>query len=198
VNDDEKTLANHLNSKIFNLALFDCLEFGEAEFETIQQLKRAHSTFPVLIVASNIDKHFGEQLSFLADVHMLLKPITEKSLIGLIRKLLVAHRVPKQVYQRFNTNQIAQMEALSNGDNILSSMYNLSKGGAYCEYEGQDPISVGDLLRLKVVLDETQKEYTFNAKVVWTTTKGRFTGRFGCGFKFVSAKDTYRSMLSRA
>src|SRR5690606_24744522 len=123
-----------------------------------------------------------DRLHYMPDVHLLAEPYYEKNLIGIVRKLLISKRVPKQMYRRFNTNQIAEVEELSSGASVLTSMYNLSKGGAYCEFEAADSLSVGDYIRMKVAIPDTNSEYTFNAKVVWTTPKGRFSGRFGCGF----------------
>lgn len=194
---DEIGLKAQLDSRVFNLAILNLMDFSSHGMHLVHLLKRSNYSFPVLIMSEKIEAGFQEDLRYLQDVHLLMRPATEKAIVGLVRKLLVAHRVPKQLYRRFNTNQIAQMEALTTGDSILTSMYNLSKGGAYCEYDGQAPMSVGDLFRLKVYLSDTDSEYVFNAKVVWTTTKGRFSGRFGCGFKFVSAKDTYKSLVGR-
>lgn len=188
---DSQSLQVNLESRVFSLCIIDSGKFGPHEMQIVLNLRQSHG-FPILVLTAEISADLQNELAFYHDVHLLMKPMTENGLLGLVRKLLVAHRVPKQVYRRFNTNQIAEVEALSSGDCILTSLYNLSKGGAYCEYDGQAPMSVGDILRLKVFLNDTNSEYTFNAKVVWTTNKGRFSGRFGCGFKFVSGRGTYR------
>src|SRR5690606_34559234 len=109
-----------------------------------------------------------------------------------------SRRVPKQLYPRFNTNQIAEIETLEDGGNLLTSMYNLSKGGAYCEFDSPTPVTVGDMVRVRIHLDEKNSDYAINAKVIWTTAKGRFSGRFGCGMKFVSSRDIYKTLLSKA
>jgi response regulator RpfG family c-di-GMP phosphodiesterase len=188
-----------LESKVFNLAIIDMAEIDAHVLHFVEWLKNSSYTFPILVVANKVQAQpqVQSRLMHYHDMHLLVKPTTEKNVLGLVRKLLVAKKVPKQLYRRFNTNQIAQMEALASGDSLLTSMYNLSKGGVYCEFDGATPVTVGDMFRMKIFLSDTNSEYTFNAKVIWTTSKGRFSGRFGCGFKFVSAKDTYRSLLSK-
>jgi Tfp pilus assembly protein PilZ len=110
---------------------------------------------------------------------------------------MVARRVPRQVHPRYNTNVLAQIESMVTGNPLLTSMYNLSKGGAYCEFDSDETFTVGDLVKLKVNLEDTKSDYDLSAKVIWTVKKGRFSGRFGCGFKFVSTQDAYHSLISK-
>ena len=195
---DIPSARTQLDSKVFNLTVIDQAEVTDNMMKLIDWLRTTSYSFPILIHTEKVPPQLLGKLNLLHDIHMLIKPTVDKSIIGLVRKLLVAKRVPKQQYRRFNTNQIAQMEALSSGDSLLTSMYNLSKGGAYFEYDGHAPLTIGDLCRVKVFISDTNNEFTFNAKVVWTTPKGRFSGRTGCGIKFVNSKDTYRSLLSKA
>jgi DNA-binding NarL/FixJ family response regulator len=195
---EKESVQAQLESKVFNITIVDHPIVDEEALEQIDWLKHTSYTFPILLITNKVMPHLQAKLNLLHDIHILARPVTEKSVAGLVRKLMMARRVPKQLYRRFNTNQIAEMEALASGDSLLTSMYNLSKGGAYCEFEGASPLTIGDMIRLKVFITDTNSEYTFNAKVVWTTVKGRFSGRFGCGFKFVSSKDAYRSLLSKS
>lgn len=195
---DPGTIQSHVSTRVFNLAVFDFETVNENTIQIVNWLREMDCSFPILLVSKKVKPEIAGQLSMLADIHVLTEPLTDKAIVGLVRKLLIVKKVPKQLYRRFDTNQIAEMEALNSGDSMLTSMYNLSKGGAYCEFDSPTPLSVGDMLRLKVFINDTNSEYTFNAKVVWTTAKGRFTGRFGCGFKFVSSKDTYKSLLSKS
>jgi Tfp pilus assembly protein PilZ len=188
---------DQLATKVFSLVLMNQILFNEKSLTLIDYLKNSGHALPVLVLADKILQEYQKRLNLLLDIHILMRPVLDKNITGLVRKLLQVRSVPKQIYRRFNTNQMAQMEGLASGDNLLTSMYNLSKGGVYCEFESPSRVTIGDLFRMKVCLDETSSEYTFNAKVVWTTPKGRFSGRTGCGMKFVSAKDTYRALLSK-
>lgn len=195
--NDKKTLNNRLREKVYNLFLIEVDEATEQTIQFMHELRREGFNFPVLVVAQRAGHVVQERFNAIPDLHLLLRPFHEKNLTGIVRKLLVSKRVPKQMYRRFNTNQIAQVEALSTGHSLLTSMYNLSKGGAYCEFDAEENISVGEYIRMKVSIPDTNSHYTFNAKVVWTTGKGRFSGRFGCGVRFVSAKDAHRAMMSK-
>jgi Tfp pilus assembly protein PilZ len=196
-NTDPQEIESMLESKVFHLVIIDHREVTNATMGLVNWLKHTHYSFPILVVSNTTPPEYANRLNLISDTHTLVRPLLEKSIVGLVRKLLVAKRVPKQLYRRFNTNQIAEVEALQSGDSLFTSMYNLSKGGAYCEFEGGQVLAVGDLIRMKVMLADTNHEYVFNAKVIWTTPQGRFSGRFGCGFRFVSQKDTYRSLLSK-
>ena len=186
-----------LQEKVFHLFVIDLNTVDQECLNLISEVREAGGTFAILVLASNIRKDVQDHLEMLPNVHLLLRPFHEKSLIGIVKKLLISKSVPKQVFRRFNTNQIAEIEPLSAGGSLLTSMYNLSKGGAYCEFDSSDLLAVGDVVRMKVALNDTRSEYVFNAKVVWTTPKGKFSGRFGCGVRFVNSKDTYRELLSK-
>lgn len=195
--NDMNELNNRLRDKLYHLFIYEVGEATEKTLAFIHSLRSEGFSFPMLVVASRAGYNTQEKFNLLPDVHLLMRPFHEKNLIGIVRKLLISKKVPKQMYRRFNTNQIAQLEALASGSSLLTSMYNLSKGGAYCEFEATENLSVGDYVKVKVSIPDTSSEYTFNAKVVWTTPKGRFSGRFGCGVRFVSAKDAYRALVSK-
>lgn len=186
-----------LQEKVFHLFVIDTGTVTQDTLNLIADVRQNGGTFAVLVLAVDISRDILDHLEMLPNVHLILRPFHEKSLMGIVRKLLVSKSVPKQVFRRFNTNQIAELEPLSAGGSLLTSMYNLSKGGAYCEFDAADMVAVGDIVRMKVALNDTQSEYVFNAKVVWTTPKGKFSGRFGCGVRFVSSKDSYRALLSK-
>ncbi len=193
---DEEQVKAELEQRVFSLVVVVKSRLTEDDLFLIDRLRNVHYSFSIMVVTDEANATL-QKLIGVTEVHTLTRPVGNRNIVGLARKLLVAKRVPKQVFRRFNTNQIAQIESLDDGENLLTSMYNLSKGGAYCEFEANNLLAVGDIIRLKVFLNDTNREYTFNAKVVWTTAAGRFSGRFGCGFRFVTAKDTHRSLLSK-
>jgi DNA-binding NtrC family response regulator len=193
---DAESLVDLTENKIFALTILDQALVDEKTIQMIDNLRRAGYAFPILVITSKIHGIHNSRLDLFHDVHVLVRPTHEKNILGLVRKLLASRRVPKQNFRRYNTNQVAQVEALTSGDNLISNMYNLSRGGAYCEFDGINGLAVGEIFRVRVYLTDTKSEYTFNAKVVWTTPKGRFSGRYGCGFKFLTAKDSYREQAT--
>jgi hypothetical protein len=188
------SLKSQLERRAYSMCIVDVHSLDKRVLEWTEEIDSYGGHLSQIIVTTTIDNYIYTQMLNRADTHMLQHPADEKNILGLMRKLLVAKKVPKQQFQRFYTNQIAQIESLISGDNLLTSMYNLSKGGAYCEFDSKDSVSVGDIIRFKVAHSDGNKEYSLNAKVVWTTARGRYSGRFGCGFKFVSQSDIYGSM----
>ena len=59
------------------------------------------------------------------------------------------------------------------------------------------PLSKGDLLRIKIKLNDVERAHTLNARVVWTTEKGSFSGRSGIGMKFVKPEDIHRFLMDK-
>lgn len=195
---NEPGLIAQIEARNFSMALFRIGMLNQKMFSIASRLRKAGYVFPFMISADSADKICLKKIEELNDVHTLIGAPTEKQLVGLTRKLLVARRVPRQTHRRFNTNVLAQIEPLASGQPLLTCMYNLSQGGAYCEFDSEEAVSVGDLIKLQVNTENTNKSgHILNGKVVWTTQKGRFSGRFGCGFKFVSSQDAYRALISK-
>ncbi len=195
---NEDDLKAQIEQLVFSAVVVVKSNLENDDLFLIDRLRNAHYSFSIVVITDTSSSETVQKVKYMSDVHTLVRPVTNRNVVGLVRKLLVAKRVPKQVFRRFNKNQIAQIESLDDGDNLLTSMYNLSKGGAYCEFESNSLLAVGDVVRLKIFLSDTNSEYTFNAKVIWTTATGRFSGRFGCGFRFIAAKDIHRSLLSKS
>lgn len=186
-----------LESKVFNLLIMESRIFSMEEYQTILEFREDGLTAPILYICDQLKIPKDYFLNENINLHFVTRPVSEKNILGITRKLLAQKTIPKQKFRRFNTNQIAQIETLTDGDNLLTSMYNLSKGGAYCEFDGGKQMSIGDLIRLKIILSETNTEHSVNAKVVWTTSRGRFSGRQGLGVRFLTAKDSYREMIEK-
>ncbi len=191
-------MKKQLESSVFNVMILDCPMADERTIERITWLRAAGCIFPIMVISEKVHQRYNERLTSFDDVHVLLRPVYDKNILGLVRKLLATRRVPKQVFRRYNTNQIAEIEGMSSKHSLLTSMYNLSQGGAYLEFEQGDNVSVGDLYIVKVAIENSTHHYTFNAKVVWTTSQGRFSGRFGCGLKFVTPKEIHHKLLMRS
>lgn len=107
-------------------------------------------------------------------------------IVGVSKKLLIARSVPQQLHYRFSTNQLTIMEVAQSGAYTMSNMYNLSKGGAYCEYDKDFDLPIGEVVKIRVHLQEVRKERSLPAKVVWKTREGAYSGRYGVGLRFIS------------
>lgn len=187
---------NLLDSQSFNLVIYETDSFRLKDYERVRDMRDHGYAYTVLVVAREVEPIFFENRDQ-SKLQWIPKPPVEKDLMGLVRKLISAKKVPQQMDRRYHTDQLADFESLSGGECILSNMYNLSRGGAYCEYSGDTTVSVGDFVRVRVRLADVQKMHTINAKVVWTTRRGRFSGRNGVGLKFVKPADVHRYLMEK-
>ncbi len=193
---DPKSTFSIIQNKTIHLLAYETQEFGKKEWVFTKELKKAGFNAPTLIVAdvTHFD-HFFEK-----DDHKLFflrKPFDEQALVGVTRKLMVSRSLTQQRHKRFNTQQSALLETFMSGESLPSQIYNLSVGGAYCEFFGKSNVAVGDLVKLKVQLDDVGRYHVINAKIVWITRNGSRTGGPGAGMKFVKYDDIYRQLMEK-
>ncbi|MCB0392538.1 MAG: PilZ domain-containing protein [Bdellovibrionales bacterium] len=196
--DLEKT-KDIVTEKSLKILIFESTNYTKNELNLFKDIRLWGLSFSVLFICDNVTAIDLETLRKDNKPHFLNSEYDDKTLIGVVKKLMRTHNVPQQMSARYHTNQRVYVEAIQDGSGIDSSMYNLSKGGAYCEFDPLDEvkISVGDLVRLSVPLSDLSKNHALNAKVVWTTKKGRYSGRQGFGLKFINNDEVYRSLLGK-
>jgi Tfp pilus assembly protein PilZ len=194
---DAKATQDLLSQRSIHMLLFETNKFSDEELQLLKEIRGIGYVYPVLIVAEKI-----EVPNLLASVdkfkaHVLEKPFEFKALRGIAQKLMMARTVPQQMHRRFKTQQNAVLETYISGEVITSHMYNLSVGGAYFEFAGKPRIGVGDLVRLKVNLNDLSREHCVNARVVWTTRKGSNGSGAGVGVRFIKGTDIYRQLMDK-
>lgn len=196
--DLEKT-KDIITEQAINLLIYDCENYTTRELQFFKDVRTWGLSFPVLFICSNVLATDLDTLKSENKPHFLEKNFEDKKLLGVINKLLRVRQIPQQMLQRYPTNQRVVVESLQEGMVIDSSMYNLSKGGAYCEFDPTDEtqVSIGDLVKISVPLSDLSKSHALNAKVVWTTKKGRYSGRHGFGLKFINNEEVYRALLGK-
>lgn len=181
------------------LFIYEVENYTKKEVALFKDMRQWGLSFPVLFVCSNVLATDLELLKSENKPHFLEADFEDKKLLGIVNKLLRIRQIPQQMLQRYHTNQRVLIEAIQKGTSIDSSMYNLSKGGAYCEFDPVDDVnlSIGDLVRLSVPLTDLSKSHALSAKVVWMTKKGRYSGRNGFGLKFINNEEVYRALLGK-
>lgn len=182
----------------FSLVVYECGKYDSLRAQAVHKFRATGYNQNVLIVTSEVD----QIEAFLKNqtrnrIHLLLKPVTDKDLLGLTRKLIHAKKIPQQIFKRFRTEQSVKVEPLLKGESFASKMFNLSKGGAYFEFAGELALAAGDLLRLHIPLADVSRSHTMNGRVVWTTRQGRYTGQGGVGVRFLNSKDIHRHLLEK-
>lgn len=193
---DERTARAIVENKAIHLLAYETKQFRKDDYDFTMDLRKEGFNAPTLILADDLrfDRFLGREDHRL---FFLPKPFDERAFVGVARKLMVSRSITQQRFKRFPTHQIATMETFMSGEVLPSHIYNLSMGGAYCEFFGKSNVSVGDLVKLKVHLHDLGREHVMNAKIVWITRSGSCTGGQGAGMKFVKYDDIYRQLMEK-
>lgn len=186
-----------LSSSPINLFVWETHEFRMAEASWIKELRALGFIYPVLVLAEGIDMKAMRGAVQNDKIHFLEKPFEYKALKGLTLKLMQTRNIPQQMFKRFKTNQPLKIESYSTGEQIDSSMFNLSVGGAYFETDKKPTAAIGDLVKMQVNLNDVEKSHMMNARIVWTTRKGSYSGGYGIGVKFVRNEEIYKQLLEK-
>lgn len=143
-------------------------EWSDQDFGTINEVRLFGYAGPILVVAKmNVKKVRWVAENPDSNLVFVEKPFDQKDLVGIIRKLLSARAVAQRIHRRFATVQDAEVEIPERAERLLSSVLNLSKGGAYIEFMADAGVSVGDIVKVKMELAQMNRTYTMAAKVVW-------------------------------
>lgn len=188
---------NLIASRAVHLLLYDKVTFSGEDYQFTKDLRSMGFMYPILALTETVSFQGLQELSEQNKIHFLIKPYEARSLKGLVRKLMTLRYISHQQYRRFPTNQPATVEAFISGNSQTSQMFNLSQGGAYFEFKKRPDLTAGDLVRLKVRLDELAREYAVNARVVWVTHKGSYAGGPGVGVQFVKGSEVYRHLIDK-
>ena len=184
-----------IQSRPLNLVIncTDTYDLDSSQF--LKEIRSEGYQQGLLVVSSQIDPIIMPASMKVDRVHFAEKPIELKDLKGLVVKLIKAKQLPQQQFKRFRTNQRLAVESYSTGEVVESSMFNLSVGGAYFESPSKYNASIGDLIKMSVNLKDVDTKHLMNARVVWTTRKGHYSGGYGVGVKFVKNEEVYRQLL---
>lgn len=176
-----------LDGKVYNVVILDHQSVDENVINRVDWLSRSNSSLPIILFSEKIEEADLNNFAKFQMLHVLIRPTSDKNLIALVKKIVAVKTVPKQRFRRYNTDQVAVFDSSAAGERIQAKMFNLSKGGAYCEFAEGQSLPVGGRYRMRVIVPDTKRVYTFEAQVVWATSKGKFSGKAGCGIKFLNA-----------
>ncbi len=186
-----------LQKKVAQLVVVGCQRFGQDEFQLVRDIRTQGFVYPILILSDSLDYEQFHVTHEKFRTHFLDRPYENKAFLGITRKLLVSRQMPQQKHKRFRTVQSAVVESFITGELQPTKMLNLSQGGAYFESQNKPSYGVGDLLRMKLSLDDMDREYQVSGRVVWTTKTGHVTGAYGVGVKFIKKADIYRQLMDK-
>ncbi|MCB0407796.1 MAG: PilZ domain-containing protein [Bdellovibrionales bacterium] len=186
-----------LTSFPIHLFVWDTQNYHMEQASWIKELRGMGFIYPILVLSENIDMKAMKGSVANDKIHFLERPFEYKALKGITLKLMQSRNLPQQMFKRFKTNQPLSIESYSTGEQMESSMFNLSVGGAYFEAEKKPSASIGDLVKLQVNLNDVDKSHMMNARIVWTTRKGAYSGGYGVGVKFVRNEEIYKQLLEK-
>lgn len=172
--------------------ILNLTEWTAKEMQLLSDLRAAGYIGPILVIAKPDAEGSFAALRDLTGIALLEKPFEPKEVVGIVRKMLHARKVAHQVHRRFNTSQEAELEAVD-GKKLMTRVRNLSRGGAFLEFLTPAPIRIGEVVMVRLELDELNRTYTIPAKVVWTS---RASGRgAGIGVEFTGKGDVKSAIL---
>jgi response regulator RpfG family c-di-GMP phosphodiesterase len=178
-----------------NLVIFDTEVLTVDKMNFTKALRSLGYVSPVLMLAKAVAPKARDLLRIHNKTVILEKPFEHKHFFGVTSKLLEGIDVPQQSYKRFYTNQETTVEQIGNNQKYDCSMLNLSKGGAYLEIPDENA-DVRGIIKMKVSLEEMDKQYEVNARVVWNSKSTIWGKGQGVGVEFIQAKDVYRNLLN--
>ncbi|MGZ3723037.1 MAG: PilZ domain-containing protein [Bdellovibrionales bacterium] len=186
-----------LKAKSIHLLVLQTGNLAKQDLAYALSLRQTGYNHPIMMITDAIGNANIDEIHEKHKIYFMERPFELKTLKGLARKLMVAKAVPQQVFRRYKTNLEATLETFITGDKFETHMFNLSKGGAYFELPKKPGVAIGDLLRLKVHLQDVERDHHIHGRVVWTTHKGHAAGGYGVGVKFMKTTDIYRNLLDK-
>ncbi|MES2770194.1 MAG: response regulator [Bdellovibrionota bacterium] len=184
-----------LSQDKMNLIMCDMDILTEEKMNVVKNFRGLGYGCPVIMLSRAIAPKAHELLKTFPKSVIMEKPFEHKHFFGVISKLLEGREVPQQSHKRFYTNQETVVEQIGKNKQYECSMLNLSKGGAYLEI-ADAAADVRGIVKMKVSLNEVDKQYEVNARVVWNSKSSIWGKGQGVGVEFIQAKDVYRNLLN--
>lgn len=178
-----------------NIVIFDNEVLTEEKMAVAKNLRGLGYSAPIVMLAKAIAPKARDHLKYHSKLVILEKPFEHKHFLGVISKLLEGKEVPQQTHKRFYTDQSMTLELIGKNGKYEGSMLNLSKGGAYLEVKDETAEFRG-IIKMKVSLNEVDKQYEVQARVVWNSKASIWGKGQGVGVEFIQAKDVYRNLLN--
>ncbi len=170
-------------------------EWTANETATLSSLRYSGYSGPVLVIARAVTTLGKPNVRAQEGVVFLEKPFDSKDLVGIMQKMLHARVVAQRIHRRFNTDEVAEVSPEGKDASYASRLTNMSKGGAYLEFNNAAPLRTGDRVRMKVDLKEVNRVYSVPARVVWTGRVGVPGLPFTVGVEFVGIPNVTKSII---
>jgi PilZ domain len=175
------------------------LNLRSFRFEDVKLVELFYSLnkdITVIVVSRQIEEKAYSRVKDLRYVIVLQRPFREAKIIALFCKKLTTSRENfRREHFRYQADQPASMEMLSNGKTYQGKVVSISRGGAVFE-SGQDlSLIEHELLRLSIQLTEISKIHLVNAEIVWILKFDSKINKMSVGLKFINPKEVPDSIL---
>ena len=193
-----KSRYQSLSKKQIDLLIIETLRPNDEDVAFVKEVRFWTAEVPVLLVCNEYLETDADKFPKEGRPHFFDCRLGESKFLGMARKMMKTKHIGAQVHKRYLTNEKALIEMIKDGKQIGSDMYNLSRSGAYFEFDHKDnfKFNTGDVVRMTVSLDTVQRSHDLSAKIMWTTQRGRYSGRQGVGLKFIKGDEVYKQLLS--
>jgi DNA-binding response OmpR family regulator len=166
------------------LVIYDTQDWAREAAQTIVEMRIVGFKGPVLVLSQSLPSEGFRALRVMNGVSFLEKPISATELVGFTRRMATGAGGARS-FRRFLADCPAKIEFAGRVPQAITRMTSISKGGAFIEFATRAQIAVGDLLRLKVELDQQHRSYIVHSRVT-RVAKTAFGG-FGVGVQFIEA-----------
>ncbi len=173
--------------------------FESKNLEIIVKLKSLDNDLAIIVLAKSIEEEAMKKSANMKKVVLLQRPLKEAKIISqFCQKILGGQELFNRKHARFRTSQRATIEKPETSESLPGQLYNVSKGGAYIEFE-VDKVSLKpkDIVRLVIHLDKISKSHVIHCEVAWCSPYGTVTGKPGAGLQFVNPNDVYEYFLDK-
>jgi len=191
-----KDAMQELSTGMYSLVVFNLKNFNQKKLALSKQLRKDGHNIPLVALANTSDFNTLLEISNLKKTVVLQKPFSDKELSGLIKKLIAGSDVSQQIYKRFKTNQLANLEIYPTGESHHSHIFNLSHSGAYLEVPQEANFQTGDMVRINVKLSQLNRHHDVHAEVVWMKQDASWNQGRAVGIRFMDKDEVYSHMLS--
>ena len=177
---DPSALPNDLETNA-QVVVIDVAVGTHIDEVSITSLRALGFNGPVLVLGQKELKSPASSLRVLDRVIFLSKPYDSKAMLGLVRRMILAPIIAARKYPRHTTNETAEVQVDGKGPYHSCRVKNMSKGGAYLDFDRSLHVRIGDLVILKIKLGTLNREYLLKARVAWLNRGAGF------GIEFVAS-----------
>lgn len=192
---EAKDAVKSLQNKDTDLLVFNLQDFSKKKLNAVTELRKLGIDFPLLSIANTYDEEAYKFVSQLDKAVLLNKPFTDKQLITLSSKMIEGDAATQRKFPRFGTQEKAYLSLYPNGEPTEVEVKDLSKGGACFVAPIGVGFRVGDVIKVRLYLDDVERNHNFFGQVMWMDLITD-EGKYYIGVKFMSESQIFKSLLS--